>query len=186
MVLLRKTLISKETESSDQKPVRFWSKLSPQVRQTVQTQLLLALEREPQSSARKKLSDTISELALFLTAFASDETKISNEWPQLLPFLFRLAKSENDEHRKSALDVFGKLCLYLGESLAEHFDLLKQLLTSGLVDPQSLRARPPANLQCAILGFGFLTDYKNRARLPRAGPFGSPGGLCELRPAPRE
>lgn len=137
MVLLRKTLISKETvgEGEHKQIVRFWPKLSAQTQETVKTELLAAIEHEPLQSGRKKLCDTISELSLFLTAFSeSSESHIVQKWPKLLPFLFQLSQSANDDHRKSALDIFCKLCLYLGESLGDNFNVLKQILTSGLVD----------------------------------------------------
>jgi hypothetical protein len=159
MVLLRKTLISKETvekQGADKQTVRFWSKLNAQTQQTIKTELLKAVEQEPAASGRKKLCDTISELALFLTAFGEVESDITQQWPQLLPFLFSLSKSPNDEQRKSSLDIFSKLCLYLGESLVSHFDVLKQVLQAGLTDQHSLRvrARTPFSIQ-----FGLVQDF---------------------------
>lgn len=152
MVLLRKTLISKESVekpgTTEKQTVRFWSKLNQQTQQTIKTELLAAVEQEPVASGRKKLCDTISELALFLTAFGEVESDITQQWPQLLPFLFTLTKSENDEHRKSSLDIFSKLCLYLGESLVSHFDVLKQVLQAGLTDQKSLRVRLAALGAC--------------------------------------
>jgi hypothetical protein len=149
MVLLRKTLISKESVekpgTTEKQTVRFWSKLNQQTQQTIKTELLAAVGQEPVASGRKKLCDTISELALFLTAFGEVESDITQQWPQLLPFLFTLTKSENDEHRKSSLDIFSKLCLYLGESLVSHFDVLKQVLQAGLTDQKSLRVPLPRN-----------------------------------------
>lgn len=149
MVLLRKTLISKESVekqgTTEKQTVRFWSKLNQQTQQTIKTELLAAVGQEPVASGRKKLCDTISELALFLTAFGEVESDITQQWPQLLPFLFTLTKSENDEHRKSSLDIFSKLCLYLGESLVSHFDVLKQVLQAGLTDQKSLRVPYPRN-----------------------------------------
>jgi hypothetical protein len=141
MVLLRKTLISKESVEKDgqKQTVRFWSKLNAHTQQTIKTELLAAVEQEPVASGRKKLCDTISELALFLTAFGEVESDIMQQWPQLLPILFRMSNSENDEHRKSSLDIFSKLCLYLGESLGTHFETLKQVLQAGLTDQKSLR-----------------------------------------------
>jgi hypothetical protein len=150
MVLLRKTLISKESVEKDgqKQTVRFWSKLNASTQQTIKTELLAAVEQEPVASGRKKLCDTISELALFLTAFGEVESDIMQQWPQLLPILFRMSNSENDEHRKSSLDIFSKLCLYLGESLGTHFETLKQVLQAGLTDQKSLRVRMAALGAC--------------------------------------
>ncbi len=145
-VLLRKTLISKEPsgegDAAKKDTARFWHKLSQPTHETIKTELLVAVEKEPQSSVRKKLADTISELSLYLSAYSqTEETHIQQQWPQLLPFLFQISKSESEEHRKSSLDIFSKLCLYIGESLRAFFPVLKQVLHSGLND-QSLKVIP--------------------------------------------
>ncbi|KAL6068524.1 Importin-5 [Balamuthia mandrillaris] len=139
-ILLRKTLIGKAEESNKQEGF-FWHKLSATTRQATMNELLAAVQQEELPSVRKKLADAISELALFLSAYCSEESiPIQQQWSQLLPTLFQLSRSENDNHRKSALDMFSKLCLYLGDSLRTNFDVLKEVLASGLKD-HSLQVR---------------------------------------------
>jgi len=141
VILLRKTLVAKESEETGDK-TRFWHKLSAETHQTIKNELLIGVEQEQQSSVRKKLADAVSELALFLsTHCAVEESPIELQWPELLPFLFRLSRSENEEQRRSALEMFSKLCLYLGDSLKAHIHVLKDVLTTGLTDQKSLKVR---------------------------------------------
>ena len=126
--------------SNDQR--RFWHRLNGDTQQTIKNELLIGVEQEQQPSVRKKLADAVSELALFLSTHCpAEEALIERQWPQLLPFLFRLSKSENEEQRRSALEMFSKLCLYLGDSLKAHINILKDVLTSGLTDQKSLKVR---------------------------------------------
>eukprot|EP01087_Luapelamoeba_hula_P021903 TRINITY_DN773_c0_g1_i1.p1 TRINITY_DN773_c0_g1~~TRINITY_DN773_c0_g1_i1.p1 ORF type:complete len:1105 (+),score=203.93 TRINITY_DN773_c0_g1_i1:1361-4675(+) len=146
-ILLRKTLVSKMTapgggEQIAENALQLWNQLSPQTQQTMKTELLLSIEHEQLTPVRKKLADTVSELALCLcTYLPAEEQLIDSQWPDLMPFLFRLSQSPNDEHRRSALDMFSKLCLYLGESIKGNAHLLKEILTKGLTDTQSLKVR---------------------------------------------
>lgn len=162
---MRKTLVSKESEeggttffllcwkqaakdlyftasNSGADKNRFWHKLNRETQQTIKNELLIGVEQEQQPPVRKKLADAVSELALFLSTHCpTEESMIDRQWPQLLPFLFRLSKSENEEQRRSALEMFSKLCLYLGDSLKAHIPILKDVLTSGLTDQRSLKVR---------------------------------------------
>jgi len=157
-VLLRKTLTSKSNEDKEntkgppppraQDPKRFWNKLNPSTRQTIKNELLTLLSKDAEiSSVRTKIADAVTKLSFFM---CSSDVDIQKAWPELLPFLFQLSKSGNPEHRSCALDIFSKLCLYLGEALKSRFDVLKEVLYCGLKDD---------NLEVRLSALGAVVSF---------------------------
>jgi len=119
VVLLRR-LIGRAQES-------LWTTLQPQTQTTVKTMFLQSIETEELPPIRSKVADAIAELA----------TKIfdaQGTWDELLPFMFQCSKSQADAHRESALLIFSDLATYLGEKLRPYFEVLKDILASGLTD----------------------------------------------------
>eukprot|EP01090_Pellita_catalonica_P016710 TRINITY_DN4861_c0_g1_i1.p1 TRINITY_DN4861_c0_g1~~TRINITY_DN4861_c0_g1_i1.p1 ORF type:complete len:1108 (-),score=211.60 TRINITY_DN4861_c0_g1_i1:685-3954(-) len=147
-VLLRKALTAKDANKTavisdaieSQDKSIFWNKLTPQIQQTIKNELLNAITHEPDRSVRRKIGHTISELALYICA-SSGLWDISKAWKELLPALSQLAVAENPIHRTSALEVFAKLCLYIGDSIKIHSAGLKTILEKGLRDTASLEVR---------------------------------------------
>ena len=146
VVLLRKTLTSKDDSTQGQKiprdrdPARFWNKINAKTRKTAMTEFLVAIKEERLSSVRKKLCDAVSDLCLYLAAHHPN-VNLLQQWPELMPFLFTLAQSTQEGHRAAALNVFAKLALYVGDSVKVHGEVLKGVLVAGLKDANSLEVR---------------------------------------------
>jgi len=122
-VLLRR-VIGRGTES-------VWGQLDQPTQTFLKTNLLEALRSEPIAPVRSKLGDCVAELA----------ASIGGEWPELLPFLFQSTKSERESDREAALLIFSQLAPEIGEQLRAHFGLLRDVLSAGLNDQQSLKVR---------------------------------------------
>jgi len=110
-----------------------WTQVNPQTQQTVKVQLLEALESENANHIRHKVEDCISEVAIVIL-------EAKGAWDEILPFLFKLTKSAKEGHRESALNIFNQLASEMGETLRTHFNLLNEVLNSGLNDP-SIKVR---------------------------------------------
>lgn len=124
-VLLRK-LIGRSSES-------LWATLDAQTQGQIKAALLDAIEAEKDAQICLKLGDAAAQLG---------EALISHgEWNELLPFLFKLSKGEQESHREVALQVFAQLAPELDDLMRPHFPLLKEVLQNGLNDPQSLKVR---------------------------------------------
>eukprot|EP01110_Echinostelium_bisporum_P009977 TRINITY_DN3465_c0_g1_i1.p1 TRINITY_DN3465_c0_g1~~TRINITY_DN3465_c0_g1_i1.p1 ORF type:complete len:1087 (+),score=415.45 TRINITY_DN3465_c0_g1_i1:159-3419(+) len=104
-----------------------WDKASPQVRQTLATEFLSMSETEASNSIRHKLCSGIAELGAILIP--------EGQWQELLPYLFNRTKSENEIHREAALSIFGGLASNMGSGFKPYFNVLKDVLATGLNDP---------------------------------------------------
>lgn len=120
-VLVRKT-INKECFES----------LQPQSQAVLKQELLLSVEQEVVPHIQKKVSDTVGEIAGYLPEGA---------WPEILPFMFRCAKSPSAPHRECALLMFGQLSITLEKAVQSNLPTLKELLAGALTDPESSDVR---------------------------------------------
>mmetsp|Transcript_21921 Transcript_21921/g.43521 ORF Transcript_21921/g.43521 Transcript_21921/m.43521 type:complete len:1087 (-) Transcript_21921:464-3724(-) len=82
-------------------PVLF-DKLSAQLRKTILDELLQAVCQEGERYVRLQVCDTTAELAMVLL--------YKNGWPELVPFLFKCARSAVHELQLAAISIIGKLC----------------------------------------------------------------------------
>lgn len=130
-----------------------WETLSAQSKSTVSSELLIGLEQEKSVEIRHKLCSAISELACHAAP--------KGEWPALLPFMFKCTKSESEDHRESALIVFGDLARDMGDQFKPHFNVLKDILTAGLTD-NSFKVRIAA-LQATANFLQVLPEPNERA-----------------------
>lgn len=137
-VLVRKT-ITKD----------YWPGISPAAQAKLKAELLAAVENEPVGSIRKKISDTIGEIASFLE---------EGQWPELLPFLFRCANAASPGHRESALQIFGQLPF--DQTLTDNLGVLHQLLVKSLQDPES----PDVRLAAVRAVASVLPNLENKQR----------------------
>lgn len=59
-------------------------------------------------------------------------------WDGLFEWLVTLARSQEMEHRKSAIHIFASLAFYLKDKLTgESFDVISSLIQAGLADTTS-------------------------------------------------
>mmetsp|Transcript_21433 Transcript_21433/g.29989 ORF Transcript_21433/g.29989 Transcript_21433/m.29989 type:complete len:1094 (-) Transcript_21433:418-3699(-) len=127
-----------------------WGNISPQAQATVKIQLLEIMEMDQSQHSRGQVANCISELAL--TIFDPKNPNPTTAWPELLPFLFKLVKSDKPGLRETALNIFADLAPHLGDVLRPHFPLLKEVLVSGLNDTSSLAVRTAAlEATCSFL-----------------------------------
>ncbi|XP_040566990.1 importin-5 [Lepeophtheirus salmonis] len=100
---------------------------------------LEALHREPDKTVRKKMGDMVAEVAINLI-----DVDGNNRWPQFLKFLFDSTNSPNAEIKEIAFHLFSSVPSVFGNQEAEHFDTIKQMLMSGLMDPNHIEVRTSA------------------------------------------
>jgi len=144
-VLLRRC-IGKSGES-------LWPNISFQTQGVVRETLLSTIEAEKSSHIRNKISDCIATLASHLYE--------TGQWPELLPFMFKCTKSQLEFHRETALQIFSDIAPDIGEQLRPHFNVLKDVLATGLND-SSLKVRVAA--LCATANFlAVLSEPNERA-----------------------
>ena len=131
-VLLRRTAFNPTDDTKSA-----WPLASAQTQNFVKTELLTALQSEAIPSVRKKVADTIADLAKYISK--------SGDWSELFPAIFDLTRSQISEHRESALNIFNALA---GEVLAldlpRYMTVLKEVFQRTLQDPQSLKVRVAA------------------------------------------
>ncbi|RHZ18972.1 hypothetical protein DYB31_012701, partial [Aphanomyces astaci] len=118
-VLLRRVLIRDE--------VSLWTNAAASTQHSVKTDLLHVLTYETNRSIRRKLCDTVGELASSILE--------EGEWEELLPCMFQWITSTNVAHRESALRVFEMISLYMATCMTAYFDTtIQQLFQTSLRD----------------------------------------------------
>ena len=110
-ILLRRVLTKDE--------VSLWANLQPQTQAGIKGELLKSLHEEQNKRIAGKVGDTVSELAAGV---------YEEGWPELLPFLFQCVTGGADPLKVTALNVFGELAAYIGDSLVPHLATLHGIL----------------------------------------------------------
>ncbi|KDO17846.1 hypothetical protein SPRG_21795 [Saprolegnia parasitica CBS 223.65] len=119
-VLLRRVLLRDE--------VSLWCNASDLTQHSVKNDLLTVLTHEANPSIRRKLCDTVGELASSILE--------EGEWDELLPCMFHWITSANVAHRESALRVFEMISLFIATAMSDYFDTtIRQLFETCLIDP---------------------------------------------------
>ncbi|EQC29287.1 hypothetical protein SDRG_12955 [Saprolegnia diclina VS20] len=119
-VLLRRVLLRDE--------VSLWCNASDATQHSVKNDLLQVLTHEANPSIRRKLCDTVGELASSILE--------EGEWDELLPCMFHWITSANVAHRESALRVFEMISLFIATAMSDYFDTtIRQLFETCLIDP---------------------------------------------------
>ncbi|OQR88368.1 importin, partial [Thraustotheca clavata] len=120
-VLLRRVLLRDE--------VSLWCNARQSTQHSVKNDLLAVLTHETNPSIRRKLCDTVGELASSILE--------EGEWDDLLPCMFAWITSRNVAHRESALRVFEMISLFIAQSMTEYFDTtIRALFEKCLVDTE--------------------------------------------------
>jgi len=128
IILLRQALVNFQEKS-------LWTKITPQTQALVKRELLNGIEREDNSYVRSNLCDATYELA-------SEIYEAKESWAELLDWLLRLASSNIAHQRQSALLILAHLSTFLVETFSgSQFEVIKNLLSSGLKDRESIKVR---------------------------------------------
>jgi hypothetical protein len=106
-----------------------WSALNNEIKSTLKAELLNAVQQEADQSIRKKITDVIAELARFLI----DEDG-TNNWPEVLTFLFQLSSSQNVLLKEAALNIFTSFPGIFGNQETHYLQVIHQLLFESLSD----------------------------------------------------
>ena len=114
-ILLRRVLTKDE--------VSLWANLQAQTQAGIKSELLKSLHEEQNKRIAGKVGDTVSELAAGV---------YEEGWPELLPFLFQCVTTGSDALKVTALNVFGELAAYIGDSLVPHLATLHGILAQCL------------------------------------------------------
>mgnify|MGYP002476725042 CR=1 FL=1 len=141
ILMLRKAVIKHQHS--------LWPNLTGETRTNVKAALLHALHHETHDLMRRKLDDTVADLAAAICA--------DGEWPELLDDLFALSRSEDTLHRESGLLIFGQLMNALTEMLEQHIPELRDIINNGMND---------ASLSVRISGLKATTGFIISARQP--------------------
>ncbi|KAI8476174.1 MAG: armadillo-type protein [Monoraphidium minutum] len=115
-IMLRKVLTRDEPT--------MYAASSPQVQLAVKQELLAALAAEPSGSVRKKVGDTVSELA--------SELLDKGEWPEVLPALVERIQSGQPQAMEASLAILATLAAYSTDSLRPHLAQLHPILGACL------------------------------------------------------
>eukprot|EP00741_Cyanophora_paradoxa_P006672 tig00001030_g6453.t1 len=119
-VLIRR-IMTRENET-------LWTAMQAATQQYVKTELVAAVESEPQHHIRNKICDTLSDLAALVLEHGGD-------WPELLPVMFNWTKSPRAELRESALCIFANLANSIAEKLQPMMGVILGVLKATLADP---------------------------------------------------
>ncbi|XP_065851907.1 uncharacterized protein [Euphorbia lathyris] len=119
-ILLRKHL----TRAAANDDSFLYPKVSEATRSTIKNTLLSSIQRETTKSIRKKINDTVSELAASILPHGA--------WPELLPFIFQCVTAQDHNLQESALLIFAQLAQFVGETLIPHIRTLHELFLNCL------------------------------------------------------
>ena len=129
-----------------------FSKLQPATQALVKTELQASLTQEQEKSIRKKVGDTVADLAVTLLGPDTAPADTSR-WPELFGFLFQCTQGA-DPLKEVALNVFAQVAMYKVETLVPHLaqlhPLLGQLLSVGLIDVRVAALRATASFVQAL------------------------------------
>eukprot|EP00741_Cyanophora_paradoxa_P006683 tig00001030_g6464.t1 len=130
-----------------------WTAMQAETQQYVKTELVAAVESEPQHHIRNKICDTLSDLAALELEHGGDV-----EWPELLPVMFNWTKSPRAKLRESALCIFANLANSIAEKLqsmmgardSRHSEDLKATLADCVQDVLLAALRATGNFLTSI------------------------------------
>lgn len=128
---------------------------------TCKTELLKLLSQEPDEQMRKKVCDSVAELA---KRYLDDEG--NNQWPDVLKFLYECCSSGEDKMKECALHIMIAFPGIFGGQQDTYLQVIKEMLVSCLVQgiPDKVRLLA-ARAACMFITecvddskFGFFAD----------------------------
>lgn len=133
-VLLRRTAVD------------LWDGADPATQATVKYRLLSGITIDFRKDLRKKLCDTIAVIGAPLV------NQEPNAWPELLPALFELNKSQHIHERENAFYIFSQIADYLDlKIIGPHLGTLKVAFHAGLSDVDRSVQIAALRAACAML-----------------------------------
>lgn len=105
------------------------------------------LKRESDESSRKKVCDTVSEVARNL-----QDGEGNMNWEDLPKFMFFCCNSGTAQHKESALSILNSVPNIFGSAQQNYMGLIKEMLFASLNDPDHPNVRFAAiRASCAFL-----------------------------------
>ncbi|XP_068157334.1 importin-5 [Drosophila tropicalis] len=111
--------------------LEFYKEIPTESQNQLLQQILLAVQLDVTPQLRRKICEVIAEAARNLI----DEDG-TNQWPDVLQFLFQCANSPTPQLQESALRIFSSVPSIFGNQEAQYMDLIKQMLAKSM-DPSS-------------------------------------------------
>ena len=139
-----------------------FEQLSPQSQTLLKSTLLSAIQQEKVPSVRRKLADTTGEVGSMILQ--------SNQWPEILDFVFQAGRAESPDLRVGAMLVFSRLSFVVGEKLLPYLAIVCDLLQSALQDPRSLEVRLAALSAAAGLAQALAANEDRLAAIAALAP----------------
>ncbi|BAM38794.1 importin beta [Theileria orientalis strain Shintoku] len=132
-----------DLSKSGDTPKKTWNSVTTEVKALLKSSLLKSLESETQKSIRRNVCDTIADLCASSLEY--------NEWPELLTITIRLVENNNPVYKKSGLKLLGECFNYFVDELANHVDIVAQLIKSSLMNADaSVRTEALCSISIAI------------------------------------
>jgi len=120
---------------------------SEETQNAFKLKLLEILKRETDESGRKKICDTVSEVARNL-----QDGEGNTNWEELLKFMFYCCNSGTPQHKESALSILTSVPNLFGSAQENYLGLIKEMLFASLNDPDHPNVRFSAiRATCAFL-----------------------------------
>ncbi|CAK69294.1 unnamed protein product (macronuclear) [Paramecium tetraurelia] len=108
-----------------------WNQLISETKETVKLHLFQFIEVEMSHIVRNQLCDTIGEIGGSLY-----EDDSHNEWHNLLPTLWQMFLSPNNDIIECGFKILGNLFMYSIDQFDKHYQDLHTLFVQGLASPQ--------------------------------------------------
>ena len=125
----------------------FEKQASPELNLQTKSSLLNLVQSEQLSIVRRKVCDAIAELAR-----CSQDKDGNNLWPEVLPFLFELGRSEKSELREAALHIISSTPTIFGEQRDHYISVIKALLSQCLSANVASVSYAACRATCAFFG----------------------------------
>ena len=114
-----------------------YDRASAGVQAYLKRELLAAYQAEKERRVSHRLAGIISDVSALISSGGG-----RGEWPELLPFVFQLARSDDPKHRECGLTLFGDMAASVGpEPFRPFFGVVQSLLSAGMGDAAAFEVR---------------------------------------------
>jgi importin-5 len=124
--MLAAVLIRKVVNTEDAASVAQWTRIEAGAQATICDQLLLAVQQEPEDFVRRRVCDTLAEVALHVMADAP--------WPKLWLSVYALVSSPAYPLQEAGLLLCEMLGGYIAGSMTEHLPSFRSMYHQRLSD----------------------------------------------------
>uniref|UniRef100_A0A3Q0RWT9 Importin-5 n=1 Tax=Amphilophus citrinellus TaxID=61819 RepID=A0A3Q0RWT9_AMPCI len=147
-VLLRRLLSSSFEE--------IYPGLTLEMQTAIKTELLTGIQHETSPTIRKKICDIAAELSRNLI-----DDDGSNQWPEVLKFLFDSVNSDNVGLREAALHIFWNFPGIFGNQQQHYMEVIKRMLVQCMQD----QANPQIRTLAARAAASFVLSNESNTAL---------------------